>query len=156
MRLSYLKMLFATILTLMGVASQAQQYPVQLISQLNSPVPLNLSLFNVSATPKVTISLTNRDLQGAPLKVKLKMIINGPGIQLITSNNAVLSPIILQNGLPTILTSADLAPYFNLNNLEFSGVLNKAAYQASGQLPEGAYSYCFEVWEYNTNKLFCK
>lgn len=153
MRLSYLKMLFATILTLMGVASQAQQYPVQLISQLNSPVPLNLSLFNVSATPKVTISLTNRDLQGAPLKVKLKMIINGPGIQLITSNNAVLSPIILQNGLPTILTSADLAPYFNLNNLEFSGVLNKAAYQASGQLPEGAYSYCFEVWEYNTNKL---
>lgn len=141
------------ILTIFCLQLNAQEYPVQLTAQLNTPIPLNLSLFNVGANPKINLTLTNRDLQGAPLKVKLKMIINGPGIQLITSSSANLLPIILDNGFPTILTSADLIPYFNLNNLDFNGVLSKSQYQSSGQLPEGAYSFCFEVWDYNTNKL---
>jgi thiamine-phosphate pyrophosphorylase len=71
---------------------------------------------------KINLTLTNRDLQGAPLKIKLKMIISGPGIQMITSAGANLNPIILENGLPTVLTSAGLAPYFNLNNIDFSEI----------------------------------
>ncbi len=151
--LQHIKHALLIISTLVLLQANAQQYPVQLSAQLNTPIPLNLSLFNAGISPKINLTLTNRDLQGAPLRIKLKMIINGPGIQLITSSNAILSPIILDNGFPTILTSVDLEPYFNLNNLEFNGSLNKSQYQSSGQLPEGAYSYCFEVWEYNTNKL---
>ena len=147
------KCLILFIFTFVFLSANAQQYPVQLTAQLNMPVPLNLSLFNTGINPKINLTLTNRDLQGAPLKIKLKMIVNGPGIQLITSSNANLTPITLDNGFPTSLTSVDLEPYFNLNNLDFSGSISKSQYQTSSQLPEGAYSFCFEVWDYNTNKL---
>lgn len=149
----YIKYALLIIIIFSGLQTNAQQYPVQLTAQLNTPIPLNLSLFNAGVNSKIHLTLTNRDLQGAPLKIKLKMIITGPGIQMITSAGANLNPIILENGLPTVLTSADLTPYFNLNNIDFSGVINKSQYQSTGQLPEGAYSYCFEVWDYNTNKL---
>ncbi len=147
------KHLLVFLFTIISLYASAQQYPVQLVSQLNNPTPLNLSLLYSDVNPKVILTLTNRDLQGAPLKVRLKIIINGPGLQLITSNNAVLPPIVLESGISTTLSAADIASYFSITNLDFNGVINKSEYQSTGQLPEGAYSYCFEVWDYYTDKL---
>ena len=50
------------ILTIFCLQLNAQEYPVQLTAQLNTPIPLNLSLFNVGANPKINLTLTNRDL----------------------------------------------------------------------------------------------
>jgi hypothetical protein len=147
------KHILVVLFTIISLYASAQQYPVQLVSQLNNPTPLNLSLFYSDVNPKVILTLTNRDLQGAPLKVRLKIIINGPGLQLITSNTAVLPPIILESGISTTLSAADIASYFSVTNLDFNGVVSKSEYQSAGQLPEGAYSYCFEVWDYYTDKL---
>ena len=114
------KHLLVFLFTIISLYASAQQYPVQLVSQLNNPTPLNLSLLYSDVNPKVILTLTNRDLQGAPLKVRLKIIINGPGLQLITSNNAVLPPIVLESGISTTLSAADIASYFSITNLDFN------------------------------------
>lgn len=130
-----------------------QVFPVQVISQLISPTPLQLSALTSGNSPKLLVTLTNRDLQGVTLNIKLQVTISGPVGQIRTSAGAVLPPITLPNGIPTTLSATDLAPYFNTNNLDFLGSLSKAQYTTSGKLPEGSYSFCFEVYEFNSNKL---
>lgn len=143
---------FACLVLLTNTMAQ-QVFPVQVISQLISPTPLQLSAITSGNSPKLLITLTNRDLQGVTLNIKLKVTISGPVGQIKTSVGAVLPPITLPNGIPTTLTATDLAPYFNTNNLDFIGSLSKAQYTTAGKLPEGSYSFCFEVYEFNSNKL---
>ncbi len=147
---------FFVAILLFTVASKAvaqQVFPVQVISQLISPTPLQLSALTSGTSPKLLLTLTNRDLQGVTLRVKLKVTITGPTGQIRTSDNAVLTPITLPNGIPTSINSTDLAPYFNTTNLDFLGSMSKAQYTAAGRIPEGSYSFCFEVLEFFSNKL---
>ncbi len=151
----YLRTFFVAI-ALIIVTSNAiaqQVFPVQVISQLISPTPLQLSALTSGTSPKLLLTLTNRDLQGVTLRVKLKVTITGPTGQIRTSDNAVLTPITLPNGIPTSISSTDLAPYFNTTNLDFIGSMTRAQYTAAGRIPEGSYSFCFEVFEFYSNKL---
>jgi len=49
-----------------------------------------------------------------------------------------------------LLSSADLAPYLNSNNLDFVGI-NQAQYEQRMALPEGYYSICVKAYDYYNN-----
>lgn len=51
--LQHIKHALLIISTFVLLQANAQQYPVQLTAQLNTPIPLNLSLFNAGISPKL-------------------------------------------------------------------------------------------------------
>ncbi|MEQ8808529.1 MAG: hypothetical protein RIE59_05625 [Imperialibacter sp.] len=62
------------------------------------------------------------------------------------------SPITVQPGVPYVFSGSDWAEYFNFNNLNVSG-RNTSQIINSGRLPEGMYSICLQVLDYNTGEL---
>ncbi len=129
------------------------QYPVQIIPQLVSPYTLNLSDYYTGTTPKMFVTLTNRDMQRPVAYVRLKMSITGQLASVFTTDYGSYPAIALDAGVPQRLSMSDLAPYFNPNNLEFTGSMSKAQYLQQNKLPEGFYTFCFQAIEINTNKV---
>jgi hypothetical protein len=61
-------------------------------------------------------------------------------------------PITLQGGIPEVLGSTELEPYFQPENLDFNG-LNKTDYLRTKKLPEGFYRFYAEVLDYNRGSV---
>ena len=61
-----------------------------------------------------------------------------------TKSHAVFSPITLYHGTPDRLGAAELAPYFDVRNLDITGSL------VNGAMPEGVAQFSVEVLEYYT------
>jgi hypothetical protein len=129
------------------------QYPVQIIPQLVSPYTLNLSDYYTGTTPKLYVTLTNRDMQRPVAYVRLRMSITGQLASIFTTEYGNYPTISLDAGVPQRLSMSDLAPYFNPNNLDFTGSMTKQQYLQQNKLPEGFYSFCFQAVEINTNKI---
>src|SRR5690606_10969520 len=64
---------------------------------------------------------------------------------IIRSRQGAITPdfISLQAAVPYTLSSIDLEPYFQLSNLEFTGISVQAV--QSGGLPEGHYRFCLRA-----------
>ncbi|WP_205513248.1 fibronectin type III domain-containing protein [Longitalea arenae] len=140
------------LLLLMQLPLHAQVYPVQVVSQLLPPYTLNISEYYQGNQERLVVLLTNTDLTKPALQVRLKMSIQGQNAKLRSRDGVYYPPITLDAGVPQRITLADLAPYFNLNNLELEGI-TRSQFQQSQKLPEGFYQFCFEAYEYNTNRL---
>jgi TANFOR domain-containing protein len=78
-------------------------------------------------------------------RVRLFLTISGDNGVIIRSRQGIITPdfVSLQAAVPYTLSSLDLEPYFQLSNLEFTGV-SAQAIQASG-LPEGNYRFCLRA-----------
>ncbi len=134
-----------------GLNAKAQ-FPVQVMTQLVAPYSLKLTDYYLSSTPKLYVTLTNRDFTNPNLSVKLNLKIVGNNVEIKSNPNAVYTPIELIAGVPQRMYSVDISQYFDLNNLLFSG-LTKEQYLTTGKLPEGLYYFCFSVYDANTNEL---
>ena len=125
--------------------SLGQEFPVQVIPQTFPPNPVLLSDYaNPSAiNDRVSVQLILNDLTETDRQVRLRLRIEGQGIQ-AQSNEVVIgaNPIFLNGGTPLILTTADLAPYFEFQNLQG---ITPLVY--GNTLPEGLYQFCFEVFD---------
>lgn len=141
-----------TLLLLMQLPLHAQVYPVQVVPQLLPPYTLNISEYYQGAQEKLVVLLTNTDLTKPNLQVRLKMSIQGQNAKLKSRDGVYYPPITLDGGAPQRISLADLAPYFNIDNLEPEGI-TRSQYQQNQKLPEGFYQFCFEAYEYNTNRL---
>jgi len=85
-------------------------------------------------------------------RYKLSLTIKGRGIELKSSPDWYPKPIDL-NGEPILnLTSYDLAPYFDIENLDFTGY-SKEDYVLQGGVPDGSYNVCFQLYD-NTSDAF--
>ncbi len=140
------------LLLAMQLPLNAQVYPVQVVSQLLPPYTLNTSEYFQGTQERLVVLLTNTDLTKPALQVRLKMSIQGQNAKLKSRDGVYYPPITLDAGVPQRITLADLAPYFNINNLELEGI-TRSQFQQSQKLPEGFYQFCFEAYEYNTNRL---
>jgi TANFOR domain-containing protein len=140
------------LLLLMQLSLQAQVYPVQVVPQLLPPYTLNFSDYYQGTQEKLVVLLTNTDLTKPALQVRLKMSIQGQSANFKSRDGVYYPPITLDGGAPQRITLADLAPYFNLDNLDVAGV-TRSQFQQNQKLPEGFYQFCFEAYEYNTNRL---
>jgi hypothetical protein len=130
----------------------AQSFPVQLIPQASPPPPIYFSQYADASTTNspLRLQIVLNDLEISNREIRLKAYFQGNGIS-FQSNDVVVgsSPLFLEGGIPLVLTNAELAPYFRFENI--TGISPNVYGQA---IPEGAYQFCFEVYDVLTgNRL---
>ena len=145
------KLLFTFLLVcgfLLSKTEAQKAFPVNLVTQAMPPHSGVLSDFVAPGLNKMAVTMILNDANELSYQVRLRLTIEGGGITIQTSPNAVFNPISLSYGVPTQVISADLIPYFDLNNLIFSGI-TKQEYLDQGGLPDGIYNFCFEAIDYD-------
>ncbi|GAL86825.1 hypothetical protein MYP_4055 [Sporocytophaga myxococcoides] len=130
----------------------AQTYPVTVNSQLIPPYSLYLSDYANPENEKLFVSLLFNDANISTYNVKLQLTIEGVGIKIQSKPDGYYPAIALTSGMMERLSGADLAPYFDPNNLIFQGI-TKEQYQKNASLPEGIYKFSIQVFDYERNKL---
>jgi TANFOR domain-containing protein len=147
-------LIIAALLLLPGICLVAQQFPVQVTPQLIAPYTLQVSEYYSpgASGSKLNLLLLLRDFNKPSLQVRLRMSITSQTVAITTKEEAVYTPVTIQSGEPRYLDPSELAQYFNANNLNFSGI-TRTQYEQTGKLPEGFYTFCFEVVEVGTNQV---
>lgn len=151
----YSKSILPALFCLFFTAKIFAQQPVQIVPQLVAPYSLSLSDYYSGTTPKLYLTITNRDLQQPSINVKLRVTITGTSVVLKSKPTSYYPTITLDAGIPQRLSQGDLEPYFNPANLDFQGI-TQAEYVKQKKLPEGMYNFCFEAIEANTNQVLSK
>jgi hypothetical protein len=145
LRLQTLKTIFLfTLLCICSFAAKAQIYPVSAITQITTPYPISLDEFVNGEASKVRLTLNINDATLDAYPVKLRMKLASGSVTLTTSASFNTDPIYLTAGENPTLDATDLAAYFSVGNLDFSGY-SKSQYSQTGYLPEGVYQLSFEV-----------
>ncbi|WGH76033.1 DNA/RNA non-specific endonuclease [Tenacibaculum tangerinum] len=126
----------------------SQTYPVQVTPQLIPPYSLKISDYATTTSEKLYVNILLTDVNEIGRRVRLKMYIEGQGLS-ITTRDVIIgeTPIYLDGGINLRLSNVDLQPYFQLNNL--AGITPE---QYNLPLPNGGYNFCFEVYDYFTNR----
>src|ERR1044072_8561574 len=145
-------LIIAAFLLLPGICLVAQQYPVQVTPQLVPPYSLQVSdYYSAIGSPKLNLLLLLRDFNKPSLQVRLRMSITSQSVAIVTREDVSFTAIEILSGQPKYIQPADLTEYFNSNNLTFSGI-TQSQYQQTGKLPEGFYTFCFEVVDVATGQ----
>ncbi len=129
-----------------------QRFPVNVIPQVNPPAPINFYNYADATTinSPLRVQLLLSDITINNRQIKLRVSFKGRGINFqSTEFVSGAAPLFIQGGTPLVLTNAELAPYFEFQNLQG---INPSTY---GQgIPEGNYQFCFEVFDFITgNRL---
>jgi hypothetical protein len=133
---------------LAGFSSYAQLYPVQLTPVFNSPYSVKISDYATSMDTKMQLLINPTDISINNRQVRLKLSIQGNGIN--AQSSAFIqgqNPIFINGGELQTITNVDIAALFRLENLE--GI---SAVQYANPLPEGMYNFCFEMYDFVTNQ----
>ncbi len=140
----------AALLLTLRVSLAAQTEPVQAILQLLPPYSPYLSDYT-SQPNRMVLTLVN--LSPQPLQASLLATVQGDnGVSAFTQPSyRPPQPIFLQPNSTATFTGATLAPFFDLDQVEFVNVdLQQIEY--SGLLPEGTYVVCIQVVDYNSGQ----
>ncbi|WP_209401684.1 fibronectin type III domain-containing protein [Pseudozobellia sp. WGM2] len=133
------------LLTLNLTTATAQSFPVQVIPQVTPPPPIYFSEYaneNTVNSP-LRVQLILNDFEIANREVRLRVSFEGSGISFQSKDLVTgASPLFLEGGVPLVLTNVELAPYFRYENL--NGISGNVYGNA---IPEGAYNFCFEVFD---------
>ncbi|WP_078228562.1 deaminase domain-containing protein [Flavobacterium sp. LM4] len=131
-----------------GLGVYAQLYPVQMTPVFNSPYSVKLADYVTSMDTKMQLLINPTDISISQRQVRLKFYIQGNGLN-IQSSDFIQGqrPIFINGGELQTLTNTDIAALFRLENLQ--GI--SPAQYANG-LPEGMYSFCFEMYDFVTNQ----
>lgn len=131
-----------------GWGAYAQLYPVQLTPVFNSPYSVKISDYATSMDTKMQLLINPTDISISQRQVRLKLYIQGNGLNVQSSDYIQGQPPIFINGgeLQT-LTNTDIAALFRLENLQ--GI---SSTQYANALPEGMYNFCFEMYDFVTNQ----
>ncbi|GAA6765931.1 hypothetical protein AAFH68_18700 [Flavobacterium sp. CGRL1] len=131
-----------------NVTGYAQLYPVQLTPVFNSPYSVKISDYATSMDTKMQLLINPTDITISQRRVRLKLYIQGNGLNIQTSDYAQEQrPIYINGGELQTLTNVDIASLFRLENLQ--GI---SAAQYANPLPEGMYNFCFEMYDFVTNQ----
>ena len=128
--------------------AQVQVYPVSVTTQLIPPYSVNLADYAAPGCEQLKVIIVQRDLTQPPYSLYLKMEISLNGRIIIqTSAQYVQPPLVLEPGLPTIISGFDLYPFFDPQNMDFIGY-SRETYLRTKSLPEGAYNIKFTAYDY--------
>ena len=130
------------------VIAQMQVYPVSVSTQLTPPYSVNLADYAAPGCEQLKVIIVQRDLTQSPYSLYLKMEIALNGRVIIRSaDQFIQSPLILDPGLPTVISGSDLYPFFEPGKMEFSGY-SRETYIRTKSLPEGSYTITFTAYDY--------
>ncbi|CAM4126065.1 AHH domain-containing protein [Zobellia nedashkovskayae] len=144
--------LLLLVLLLNFFSASAQSFPVQVIPQATPPSPIYFSDYADASTisSPLRVQIILNDFEVANREIRLRTYFSGGGIN-FQSNDFVVGAeqLFLEGGTPLVLTNVQLAPYFRLENI--TGISPNVYGKA---IPEGAYTFCFEVFDVLTgNRL---
>ncbi len=143
-----MKKIVSTFFLLIGLLGFAQIYPVQLTPIFNSPYSSKLADYTNTFEPKFQLLVNTTDFAITNRQVRLKLIVEGNGIKAESSDFVIApAPIYINGGELMTLTNSDLGYLFKFENLQGINPL-----QYSSFLPEGMYSFCFEMYDMMTNQ----
>ncbi len=148
-----LKKVISLILVCLCLNNFAQIYPSSVTTTLLQPYTIFLDEYTNPLLPKIKATIVFTDFTEPSWNVYLKLKITGSNFTIESKPN-VKPPqsINVVPGVPYIVSGADLDWYFNNNNLNFSGITRAQLEANNNRLPEGFYTYCFEVIDYETDK----
>lgn len=148
-----LKKIITLILITLGLNLCAQIYPSVVTTTLLPPYTIFLDEYANPLTPKIKATIVFTDFTESSWDVYLKLKITGPNFT-VESKPGIKPPqaVNVVPGVPFEISGADLDWYFNNNNLIFSGISRTQFEANNNRLPEGFYTFCFEVLDYVTNK----
>lgn len=133
----------------------AQRFPITIVPQVNPPVPVNFYNYADGTTinSPLRVQLLLNDITITNEQIRLKVYFEGNGIAFESKDVIVgASSLFIDGGIPMVLTNTELAPYFELQNIQG---INPNIYGSS--IPEGSFDFCFEVYDYSTgNRLSSK
>lgn len=130
------------------LAAQTQVYPVSVTTQITPPYSVNLADYAAPGCEQLKVIILQRDLtqQPYPLFLKMEISLNGR-IIIRTSAQYIQTPLILDPGVPTVVSGSDLYPFFDPQNMEFPGY-SRETYLRTKSLPEGSYTITFTAYDY--------
>lgn len=127
--------------------------PVSVTTQLTPPHSIFLSDYTSPGSNKLVASVLLNDLNEPTWDIRLKIVIESNEIRISTKHGFRPSfPITIFPGTLERISGEALEPYLNYNNIDISG-LSLANLQQNGQLPQGFYTFCIEVYDYNSDRL---
>lgn len=142
------RLFYTLVLVCLVQLGWAQIYPVQVNSNVIPPYLSSVAKYSTTTDQKYLVNIFTSDLNVVNRQVRLKLYIQGNGIQAQSTPVVVgASPLFINGGESLQLNNLDLAPYFELQNLQGINPL-----QYSGVLPQGNYSFCIEVYDFITNQ----
>lgn len=131
-----------------GMVGHAQLYPVQVTPIFNSPYSVKIGDYATSMDTKMQLLINPNDVTINNRQVRLKLFIQGNGINAQSSDYLQgQSPIYINGGELKTVTNTDISALFRLENLQ--GI---TAAQYANPLPEGMYTFCFEMYDFITNQ----
>lgn len=141
-------LLILYLLLINAFTSLAQVYPVTGTAALIPPYSVYLSDYTSGTSDRIVSTVILNDISRPDLRVRLRLRIEGQNVRLETKPEYIGSAIFLQSGVPLRLTGTDLIEYFDPSHLNFSGITRRE-FEKTGALPQGFYTFCIEVLEYN-------
>ncbi|MFK8162695.1 MAG: fibronectin type III domain-containing protein, partial [Lewinella sp.] len=143
-----LKQYILFLLLALGLAREgmAQNFPVRASVTVVTPSPY---LEDYGREGNVIVVLTLVDNRPS-YEGFLRLTIEGNGFRAVTNEAAFMSrPRVLSRGTPLLLRGPELAPYFDLNNLDISGFGIDNTLGNGGRLPDGPITICAEFYDIN-------
>jgi hypothetical protein len=132
---------------------QSAVYPIQATLQISPPYTTRLSDYIGSSAFRTQVFITLNDLNEPSWDTRLKITIQGNGFKLYTRPDYIPpSPFVIYRDAANLLDGADLSIYFNSNVTVAEGI-NKNQIFTSNTLPEGYYTICVEVADYQSGKV---
>ncbi len=113
-------------LLLFPVLLFSQNFPVNPQVTLIPPYSVYLSDYASQNADNLRVTLLYNDLQNPTLDIKLRIKIEGPGI--------------------------DLAGYLQADNLLFNGGITRDQYRRRASIPDGFYRFCVQAFEFRTGQ----
>jgi len=133
---------------LWGLGGHAQLFPVQLTPVFKTPYSVKISDYATSMDTKFQLLINPTDVTISQRQVRLKLYIQGNGVNIRSSDYiTVQRPIFINGGEFQTLTNTDISALFRLENLQ--GITSA---QYANPLPDGMYEFCFEMYDYITNQ----
>lgn len=130
-----------------GTSSFAQNYPIQITTQLAPPFSGFIPDYSTPGNQNLKLLVVFTDFTKPSYNIKLQLKITGQGITIQSKSYYYSGPITLQPGTPIEISGSDLSGLLNSANMDFSGI-NAQQYQTNS-LPEGYYNICFTAYDYN-------
>ena len=144
----YIKIAFTWLSFILPGFLLAQSYPVHLTTQLVAPFSGYLPDYANVGEEKLKVLVLFTDFTKPSYNIKLKISIQGQGVNIQSKSYYFAGPFNVQPGVPLEISGSDLYGLLNSQNLDFSGI-SKANYEQRKVLPEGFYTFCITAYDYN-------
>lgn len=147
------KIIALLLLIIVSIKIEAQVYPSVVTTTLLQPHSIFIDEYANPLTPKIKATIIFTDFTEPSWNAYLKLKITGSNFTIESKPDAKPPQAInVVPGVPFQISGVDLDWYFNNNNLNFSGITRAQLEANNNRLPEGFYTFCFEVIDYVTNK----